>query len=175
MDKIQIKKCIYYNLQCIYYNVKQISSFIYAFEGGICCRLKNVHLGKPPLIFKKIFFNSFALVYILLDSSTFVQTHLVICLHSSTFVYTRLHSPSDSSVFLEQIDKDQTRFSLFVIITDSPRFDIKILHSTTISQNNSIQSNKDQKTIFFGCNNISSHIFFVFYYKILYWFYANGE
>ena len=37
-------------LQCIHYNVKQISSFIYAFEGEIYVKLRNIHVGKPPFI-----------------------------------------------------------------------------------------------------------------------------
>ena len=37
-------------LQCIHYNVKQISSFIYAFEGEIYAKLRNIHVGKPPCI-----------------------------------------------------------------------------------------------------------------------------
>ena len=64
--------------------------FIHVFEGEICGKLKNIHLGKPPLILKKFFLiclHSSTLVYIRLHSPTFVQTNL----HSSTFVYTRLH------------------------------------------------------------------------------------
>ena len=37
-------------------------------------------------------------------------------------------------IYLQIADKDYTRFSLFVIITDSARFDIKILHSSVIFQ-----------------------------------------
>ena len=103
-------------LQCIYCNVKQISSLVYAFFIRLR-KLKNIHFGRPPLISKNIFFDSFTLVYICLhlstfvynrldsssDSSTLVYIRLVACLHSSTFVYTLLDSSSDSSVFLEQI------------------------------------------------------------------------
>ena len=54
-------------LQC-----KKISSLIYAFEGEIYGRLKNIHLRKPPLIPKKSFFDLFAFVYIRPRSSSFV-------------------------------------------------------------------------------------------------------
>ena len=30
-------------------------SFMYALEGEIYSKLKNIHLGKPPLILKKVF------------------------------------------------------------------------------------------------------------------------
>ena len=94
-------------LQC------KINSFLcLSFRGRNLSKLKNIHLGKPPLISKKkkkkirlhsstfiythldSFSDSSTLVYIRLDSfsdsSTFVQTRLVTRLHSSTFVYTRL-------------------------------------------------------------------------------------
>ena len=71
-------------LQC-----KTNSSFIYAFEGEIYGKLKNIHLGKPLLISKK-FFDSFTLVYIRLDSSS----------DSATLIYIRLNSSSDSSTFV---------------------------------------------------------------------------
>ena len=87
---------------------------MYALEGEIYSKLKNIHLGKPPLILKKVFWfvyislHSSTLVYIRFDScsdsSTFVYVRLDSSserLHSSTFVYTCLLSPSNSSVFLE--------------------------------------------------------------------------
>ena len=77
--------------------LKQISSLIYAFDKEIYCKLKNIHLGKPPLIYKKVFL-------IRLHSSTFVQR----------LVYTRLDSSSGSFVFLEQIifQRNSFKFSL---------------------------------------------------------------
>ena len=41
------------------------------FQGTNVNKLKNIHLGKPPLISKN-FFDSFTLVYIRLDPSTIV-------------------------------------------------------------------------------------------------------
>ena len=86
------------------------------FEREIYYKLKNIHLGKLPLISKKIFLiclhlstfvytrlNSSRLVCIRLDLSSDLSTLVYFRLHSSTFVYTRLHSSSDSSVILEQI------------------------------------------------------------------------
>ena len=70
-------------LQCINYNEKQILCF----WGRNLCKLKNIHLGKPPLISKKLFF---WFVYTRLHSSRLVYVGVVICLHSSAFVYTRL-------------------------------------------------------------------------------------
>ena len=61
--------------------------FIHVFQGEIYGKLKNIHLGKPPLILKKRFS---WFVYIRLDSSTFIYTRLV----------TRLHSSSDSSTLV---------------------------------------------------------------------------
>ena len=77
--------------------------FIYVFEGEIYGKLRNIHLGNPPLILKRNFFYLFTFVYTRLHSSTFVYIRLVTRLHTSTFFYTCLHSSSDSSVFLEQI------------------------------------------------------------------------
>ena len=58
--------------------------------------MASTYLGKPPLISKKGFIESFTLVYISLDSSAVVYTRLLTRLHSLTFVYaclvTRLHS-----------------------------------------------------------------------------------
>ena len=65
-DKIQIKKLLDYSASIRTSNVKQISSFIYAFDGEIYSKLKNIHIGKPPLVYKKVFL-------IRLHSSTFVQ------------------------------------------------------------------------------------------------------
>ena len=65
-----------------YYNVKQISSFIYTFMGGIYGKLENMYRRKPPLLSKIKFFDSF------------------------TYVHIGVHSFSDSAVFLEQIVKD---------------------------------------------------------------------
>ena len=71
--------------------------FIHVFEGEIYRKLKNVHLGKPPLMLKKKFF------LICLYSSTLVKIRLDSSSDSSTLVCIPLHSSSDSSVFLEQI------------------------------------------------------------------------
>ena len=81
-----------------------------SFWGRNLRKLKNIHLGKPPLISKKIFLirlHSSTLVYIRLDLSSdlsaLVYIHLDSSSNSSTLFYTRLDSSSGSSVFLEQI------------------------------------------------------------------------
>ena len=53
--------------------VHLVHFFIHVFEGEISCKLKNSHLGKPPLKLKKAF---------------------LICLHLSTLVHIVLHSPT---------------------------------------------------------------------------------
>ena len=81
-----------------------------SFWGRNLRKLKNIRLGKPPLI-SKIFFlirlHSSTLVYIRLDLSSdlsaFVYIHRDSSSNSSTLFYTRLDSSSGSSVFLEQI------------------------------------------------------------------------
>ena len=75
------------------------------------CKLKNIHLGKPPLI--SIYIYIYIYMYICLLSPTFIYTCLhswrlvYNCLHSSsnssTLIYICLHSSSDSSVFLDHI------------------------------------------------------------------------
>ena len=112
--KFRLKNCVttVHLLQC------KTNFFTHlCFEGEIYCKLKNIHLGKLPLISKKRFFDSFTLVHIRLDSSsdssTLVYIHLDLSsvsstlfyfrLHPSTFVYTRIHSSRNSSVFLQQI------------------------------------------------------------------------
>ena len=50
--------------------------FIRVFEGEIYGKLKNIHLGRPPLILKKYYFDLF----------TFVYTRPVTGLHSSISV-----------------------------------------------------------------------------------------
>ena len=77
-----------------------------SFWGRNLRKLKNIHLGKPPLISKKIFLirlHSSTLVYIRLDLSSDLSALVYIHLDSSTLFYTRLDSSSGSSVFLEQI------------------------------------------------------------------------
>ena len=72
-------------LQC------KINSFLcLSFRGRNLSKLKNIHLGKPPLISKK------KKKKIPLHSSTFIYTHL----HSSRLVYNRLDSFSDSSTLV---------------------------------------------------------------------------
>ena len=84
--KFRLKNCVF----TVHLLQRKINFFNHVwFEGEIYCKLKNIHLGKPPLI-SKHFFNSFTLLYIRLHSSTFVQTRLVTHLHSSTLVYIRL-------------------------------------------------------------------------------------
>ena len=104
-------------LQC-----KTNFSFIYAFEGEICGKLKSTHLDLFTLDYIRLHSSTFVWVRLVarLHTCTFVQTRLVTCLHSSTFVqsrlmtlytrlhlptlvYTRLHLSSDLSVLLEQI------------------------------------------------------------------------
>ena len=64
-------------------------------------KLKNIYLGKPPLISKKI--NSFtlvSLVYTSLHSSTLVYNRPDLSNDSSTLVYICLDSSSDSSALV---------------------------------------------------------------------------
>ena len=86
------------------------------FWGRNLRKLKNIHLGKPPLIL--ILF-----LWIRLHPSTLVYTRP----HSSRLVYSRLDSSSDTSVFLEQI---LTGF--FLIICRS----LEIKHSFKMWLNN---------------------------------------
>ena len=80
-------------LQC------KINSFLcLSFRGRNLSKLKNIHLGKPPLISKK---KKKRFVYTHLHSSTLIQTRLVTRLHSSTFVQTRLVTRLHSSTFVQ--------------------------------------------------------------------------
>ena len=71
-------------------------------------RIKEHPSWEASINTKNIFFDSFTLVYIRLDSSSdsfaLVYIRLVTRPRSTTFVYTRLGSSSDSSVFLEQTE-----------------------------------------------------------------------
>ena len=98
---LKIRVTTVHLLQC-----KTNFSFIYAFEGEICGKLKSTHLDLFTLDY--ICLGSFsgssthmyirldsssdlsALLYVRLDSSSDSSTLFYICLHSSTLVYTCL-------------------------------------------------------------------------------------
>ena len=107
------------------YNIKQISSFFYACKGEIYSKLKNICLGKPPLISILIrlhCLHSSTLIYICLHSSSDSSILVYIRLHSSsdssTLIYIRLHSSSDSStlvyIHLHSPSDSSTLVSTFV-------------------------------------------------------------
>ena len=67
--KSRLKSCVttVHLLQC------KTNFFIYlSFWGRNLLKLRNIHVGKLPLISKKFFFDLFTLVYIHLDSCTIV-------------------------------------------------------------------------------------------------------
>ena len=70
------------------------------FRGRNLRKLKSIHLGKPPLISKKRFFDSLTLVYVRLHSSTLFYNRPDSSIDSSTLIYIRLDSSSDSSTLV---------------------------------------------------------------------------
>ena len=77
-------------LQCIYYHVKQISSFVYAFEVEIYAK-EHPSWEASINIKKKVFADSFTLVCDRLDTSSDSSTLVYIWL--VTRLHTRLHLP----------------------------------------------------------------------------------
>ena len=96
--KFRLKKSCNYGA-----SITMLNKFFHSpmlFKQEIYCKLKNIHLKKPPLISKKSFFDLFTLVYIRLDSSSDSSILVYICLDSSsdssTLIYIRLEFSSDS-------------------------------------------------------------------------------